>query len=1025
MLVVSGEMECCMVNKLLLFSHIVAVVLLFASGAAGAAQGTVPRAPESHPEYTLRVSFDIPESKLRGAAELAVGAGQQVILHTGALTITGLSLDQEKMDGAAKEGVLTLTAPRSGVLRIMYEGTFKERPVETASYGVVQSTISGEGISLTGAWYPQPEGLYVYRLTAILPHGYTALSEAERITTAARDGAVETAFDFPYPVDGISLVASKRYEVTEDRYKGVRLYAYFFPEERELAKRYIEFTKNYLARYEELLGPFPYKRFAVVENFLPTGYSMPTFTLLGRDVVKLPFIVETSLGHEILHQWFGNYVYIAFDKGNWAEGLTTYLADHAFEEGKGKGADYRKQLLIDYASYVDEENEVPLKEFRGRSDFASKAIGYGKAALVFHMLKRELGEEVFYRSLRELIAEKAFARASWDDIRRVFERGYEGELDRFFEEWVETPGLPRLEARTSGVKQRGDKYEVTVTVGQENGRKGAPYTLDVPVFFHYPDGSVEEELIGIDSQKETAAFTLDRMPERIVMDERYDLARALTPEETPPVIARLIGAGKPLIVLPEDGAERYAPVIEHFRAEGGIEKKAAELKDAEVKRSTLVVLGSESPLVQRLFGKMEPAGGFTVSVRENPWNEQQVIGIFDATSRDEVEAGFRKVFHYGKYSMLAFDKGKNIAKRIEESAQGIAVWEREQTTAVAVDAIRTLPAVIDAVAGKKIVYVGEYHDRFAHHQVQLEIIKGLYERNKKLAIGMEMFQRPYQKALDEFIAGTIDEREFLKKSEYFKRWSFDYNLYRPILSFAREKGIPVVALNIQRELTEKVSKGGLDALSDEERKAVPERFDFSDEEYRERLEAAFRMHGHGGNERSFDYFYQSQVLWDETMAASIDEFFRSNRDFEQEGRMVVIAGSGHLAHGSGIPKRTFRRNGYPYAIVLNDTEVEKGIADYLVFPARLEAVPAPKIMATLEEEQGRVSIKAFPEQSVSQEAGLRVGDRIAALDGIPVSSVDDIRIHLLYKKKGEPLKVTVVRKRFLRGDRLMEFTVML
>jgi hypothetical protein len=101
---------------------------------------------------------------------------------------------------------------------------------------------------------------------------------------------------------------------------------------------------------ETLIGGFPYKRFAIVENPLPTGYSMPTFTPLGQSIINLLFIVETSLDHEILHQWFWNYVYINFDKGNWAEGLTTYLADHLYEELKGSGWQYRKNTLIGYQS---------------------------------------------------------------------------------------------------------------------------------------------------------------------------------------------------------------------------------------------------------------------------------------------------------------------------------------------------------------------------------------------------------------------------------------------------------------------------------------------------------------------------------------------------------------------------------------------------------------------------------------------------------------------------------------------------
>src|SRR5512142_2021373 len=103
--------------------------------------------------------------------------------------------------------------------------------------------------------------------------------------------------------------------------------------------------------YHALLRPYPYKRFSVVENILPTGYSMPTFTLLGKEIVRLPFIPETSLGHEITHQWFGNYVYWSGGRGNWLEAITTYLSDQYYQEQQGKGWEYRKKVLTDYQSY--------------------------------------------------------------------------------------------------------------------------------------------------------------------------------------------------------------------------------------------------------------------------------------------------------------------------------------------------------------------------------------------------------------------------------------------------------------------------------------------------------------------------------------------------------------------------------------------------------------------------------------------------------------------------------------------------
>ncbi|MDP3260994.1 MAG: ChaN family lipoprotein, partial [Thermodesulfovibrionales bacterium] len=247
----------------------------------------------------------------------------------------------------------------------------------------------------------------------------------------------------------------------------------------------------------------------------------------------------------------------------------------------------------------------------------------------------------------------------------------------------------------------------------------------------------------------------------------------------------------------------------------------------------------------------------------------------------------------------------------DESGREDVVNLMEQPMAVAVSDLKTLKDVINSISNKRVIYTGEQHNQFAHHDIQLKVIKGLHAKNKRLAVGMEMFQRPFQGTLDDYIAGRISEKEFLKKSEYFKRWAFDYNLYKPILDFAREEKIPVVALNIRHEITGKVSKSGLASLSDEEKKEIPGQMDFSDNEYRDRLMKVFKMH-QDAKDWNFDFFYQSQILWDETMSMSIYEFSKKNPDYQ----MVVVAGNGHIQYGSGIPKRTFRRNRYEYAVIL-------------------------------------------------------------------------------------------------------------
>ncbi len=969
------------------------------------------------PECGLAVSFDIPLAKVMGTIKWPVRAGWKTTLETGTLTVSRVEVNGQPAVFSLAGGRLGFTPAADGQAEIRYEGVFPgDKSAGHGRNSNLSDTIDNRGISLTGLWYPRPTGLVVYHLQATLPRGYVAVSEAEQVTRTETAAGVEFSFAFPHPLDSLSLVASDRFEETEDRAGAIELAAYFFKEDRELAKTYLGQAKSYFARYEKLLAPYPYKRFAIVENFLPTGYSLPTYTLLGRDVVRLPFIAGTSLGHEILHQWFGNGVYVDYGTGNWAEGLTTYLADHLREEERGKGWEYRKQLLINYGAYVRGAGEFSLREFRSRTDESSQAIGYGKAALVFHMLRRKVGDAAFFAALRVFLGAQLYRRASWEDLRQAFESHTGRDLAAFFQQWLEGKGLPEVRLEEVRIGRTGGKFEVICNIL----RSGGPL-LDLPLVLSSRRGVLHREVITLAAEKQTVRLLTDEEPTLLTVDGDYDCARKLTAAELPPVLARLLGEEKTIILLPENNLEPYAALLEGFRKRGAEVREAGPLKDGEIRSASLIVLGRENPVARRLFGSLDPAEtGFDLLVKKNPWNGEKVVGIIQSRSAAEAEAAFGKLFHYGKFSSLSFAGGVNVAQGIAPADRGIVREFRAEPLAADPSGLQTLDRIVEAVSAKQVLYVGEDHERFSHHDVQLRIIKALHRKHGRLAIGMEMFQRPFQKVLDGYIDGTMEEREFLAKSEYFKRWVFDYNLYKPILDYARAEKIPVVTLNLSREITEKVSRQGMDSLTAAERQELPEEMDFSDTAYRERLREVFRQHKSAG-ERNFDFFFQAQITWDETMAQSIANYLKRNPAVP----MVVLAGAGHLAYGAGIPKRVFRRNGLPYAVILNDSDLERDIADYVVFPQPLEGLTAPRLLAQFKEEQGRLTIEGFAKESVAEQAGLMAGDVVIALDGARVHGLEDIRLALFYKNKGAILKVSVLRQEATSGEQTMEFEVQL
>ena len=329
--------------------------------------------------------------------------------------------------------------------------------------------------------------------------------------------------------------------------------------------------------------------------------------------------------------------------------------------------------------------------------------------------------------------------------------------------------------------------------------------------------------------------------------------------------------------------------------------------------------------------------------------------------------------------------------------------------------------LIDTIADRRAVFVGESHDRYEDHLNQLAVIEGLHRRGKDLAIGMEFFQQPFQPALDAYIAGEIDEAELLRRTEYFDRWRFDYRLYRPILRFAREHGIPVIALNLEAELTEKVGQGGIASLSPEEQARVPADMDREDPAYRERVKQVFDMHPMR-EDRAFDHFLEVQLLWDEGMAERAARYLREHPD----KTLVVLAGAGHVEFGQGIPQRVLRRIEVPSASLLNGSarDLDPEAADFLLYPRRVE-LPATGLLGVMlarTSAQG-ARVQGFAEGSGAKAAGIQEGDQIVRVGDQPVSRYADIRIALIDSRPGQRLPVEVRRKHLIGGDEQLTFEV--
>jgi len=324
----------------------------------------------------------------------------------------------------------------------------------------------------------------------------------------------------------------------------------------------------------------------------------------------------------------------------------------------------------------------------------------------------------------------------------------------------------------------------------------------------------------------------------------------------------------------------------------------------------------------------------------------------------------------------------------------------------------TLDTIISELAKDRVVYVGEAHTVYGHHLSQLEIIRRLHEIDSNIAIGLEFFQQPFQQHLDDYIAGVLDEKEMLRKTEYYTRWAYDYRHYKPILDYAKQHAIPLIALNLPKEITRKVGAEGMDALTDEERAKIPDEIDDSNASYKKRIKQIFYQHPHG-EDRSFDNFMQVQLLWDEGMAEQAAKYLEKH----PEKRLVVLAGIGHLTDGTGIPQRVARRVPVESSIVLpaDSVEVKPGVSDFLLYPEDTELPPAGRMGILLATDERPVVDGVMP-GSPAEKAGMKKGDVILSLNGTSTEMLVDLRIFLLDKKPGDQLDVVVRRKRFFFGE---------
>jgi len=353
--------------------------------------------------------------------------------------------------------------------------------------------------------------------------------------------------------------------------------------------------------------------------------------------------------------------------------------------------------------------------------------------------------------------------------------------------------------------------------------------------------------------------------------------------------------------------------------------------------------------------------------------------------------------------------GQHAIKTLDHQNQADVINYIDNTTPTVISKNKklTFDKFIAEITDSRAIFVGEIHNRYDNHLNQLAILKALHQQNSNIAIGVEWFQQPYQWVVNRYLNGSINEAQLLKKSEYYRRWQYPYAMLRPILIYAKQHKIPVIALNAPVELTRKVGKSGLTSLTPKQRKQLPTVIHPPEKNYRNKLESIFKEHSK--SEKMLENFITVQRIWDETMAMNTAKFLKKH----PKHHIIIFAGNGHISDNVGIPADLRRQLNVKTRTISSGTKQEKLQANSVDYYVINEAVSLPKLGkmgVMLKTEDQYVLISAVLKGSAAEKAGIEKGDRLQSIDGKMVHNMTDFKLQLNGKRANDTVMLQILRK---------------
>ena len=654
---------------------VLAAVALFPAAALA-----MDASADTPPAHDIRVRIVPQERTLEGRDTITMASNQaQALLLSARFRVTSLLIDGKLSwpDVSVRNGLQRIRLPPARTVTLQWSGelaaldtAMDHRATLTANAPVSGS--AGTYLPAGSGWYPAVAGrLETYRVAIALPAGQRGLVPGRLLQEQETAEGYEARYEFGRPAEGIALMAGP-YRVEERQIltqagSAVRLRTWFHAQIAPLAGGYLDSVKDYLDLYERKIGAYPFTEFSIVSSPTPTGFGMPTLTYLGIDVLKLPFIRTTSLGHEVLHNWWGNGVYPDFARGNWSEGLTTFMADYAYRERDGVQAASAMRLgwLRDYAS-MPPDDDLPLSRFTSRTHGASQIVGYHKSAMLFLMLRDWIGEAAFDAGLQRFWREQQFRVAGWTQLRMAFETASGNDLKSFFAQWTDRPGAPELRIADARAERDGPGWRVSVTLAQ-----GArPWPMSVPLTLRTAGGEFVSR-VRLERARETFVIDAAEEPLGVALDADFRVFRQLNAGEAPPILRAVMLAREVAMQLVTSDAQ----VRSAAQALAGeiLEQPPRQLKaGGNAGVGTLLVIGLHADVDNWLASEGLPVRPASVAATRGSaqvWTLQggavrkaATIALISAADAKALAALMRPLPHYGQQSYVVFEGARMLER---------------------------------------------------------------------------------------------------------------------------------------------------------------------------------------------------------------------------------------------------------------------------------------------------------------------------------------------------------------------------